>query len=274
MNKRFDLKTLAKDWNGMMVDLLEEKKVHPITAYQPTRKYLNRKMTKAKTLTKLNIAAGPNVFPYDWINIDNTDFSSYFNFVQTVPTSNGMPDHQKKLWQFCQGGGKIEYQQHNMTEPFTQFQDNSVDLIYVGQAIEHINPIFQVPAFLKECHRMLKPGGVIRLTTPDLNLLIKAYLDKKMDMFNDDQPDFYKNADPGMQLALLMFGTGGEDCTQTHYEGHMCCFTQDSLKAALIAAGFDKSIAFVRPGMSASDVMAEECRDEGVSHSIICEAVK
>lgn len=272
MNEKFDLKTLAADWNTMLVDLLEKKKVHPITAYQPTRKYLKRRMQKK--LLKLNIAAGPNVFPYDWINIDNTDFSSYFNFIQTVPHSNGMPEHQKKLWQFCQDGGTIEYQQHNMTEPFTQFADNSVDLIYVGQAIEHINPVFQAPAFLKEVHRMLKPGGVVRLTTPDMNILIKAYMEKKMDQFNDDQPEFYKNADPGMQLALLMFGTGGEDCTQSHYEGHMCCYTEFSLKNVLKAAGFDKAIAFLRPGVSLNDVMAEECRDEGVSHSLICEAVK
>ncbi len=265
---RFDLKTLADEWNETFLELIDEKKVHPIAPYQPTKRY----MTREKKLVKLNIAAGPNVFPYDWINIDNTDFTEYFSFIQNVQTSAGMPDHQKKLWQFCQEGGQIEYQQHDMTKPFDQFGDSSVDLIYCGQAIEHINPIFQVPAFLKECHRMLKPGGVIRLTTPDMNLLINAYLEKKMDQFNDDQPAFYKDADPGMQLALLMFGTGGEDCIQSHYEGHMCCFTEYSLKNVLLKAGFSEVV--FPGGSSVSQVMGKECRDEGVSHSIICEAVR
>jgi predicted SAM-dependent methyltransferase len=269
MDKRFDLKVLAKDWNKMFVDVLEEKKVHPVTAYQPTRKYQKRN----GKLLKLNIAAGPNVFPADWINLDHADFSSYFEFIQTVNTSSGMPDHQKKLWQYCRDGGRIEFQKQNITEPFTQFSNNTVDLIYVGQAIEHINPIVQAPAFVRECHRMLKPGGVIRLTTPDLEQLLIAYFQKDMARFEIDQPAFYKDLEPSMQLSLLMFGSGGEGCVQTNYEGHMCCYTEASLTRLLQEAGFSK-VGFFKPGESNSSVMAAECRDEGISHSIICEAVK
>lgn len=38
--KQFDLVSLAKDWEQMFLQLLQEKKEHPITAYQPSRHYL------------------------------------------------------------------------------------------------------------------------------------------------------------------------------------------------------------------------------------------
>lgn len=58
--------------------------------------------------------------------------------------------------------------------------DNSVDLIYTSHFIEHI-PYDQVNKFLSECRRILKPGGVIRIVTPDLVEMSREYL-KKYDM--------------------------------------------------------------------------------------------
>ena len=48
------------------------------------------------------------------------------------------------------------------------FGDNSIDCIFCEEAIEHIkldNAIF----LLKECHRILKQGGFMRITTPNLD---------------------------------------------------------------------------------------------------------
>ena len=269
--EKFDLKTLAIDWQSMFNDLLENKKTNPLVPYNPTANY---RVSATESIVKLNIAAGPNVFVGDWINIDYEDFSQYFKFIENIQNSNGMPEHQRKLWSWCQEGHRINYQQHNMTKPFTQFNDDSVDFIYCGQAIEHISPMHQAPAFLKECHRMLKTGGILRLTTPDLNLLINAYINKQTDKFIDDQPSFYKEADPAMRLSLIMFGAGGEGCTQDHYEGHMCLYSQDSLTNVLKKAGFSQVFFYDKAGVSKNDKVIVEIRDEGISHSLICEAIK
>ena len=55
------------------------------------------------------------------------------------------------------------------------FSSNSVDAIYCSHFIEHI-PIHRVNSFLKECYRILKKKGVLRLVLPDFEELTKEYL--------------------------------------------------------------------------------------------------
>lgn len=272
MDTKFDLETLATEWNQMFTDLIEHKKHDPLVPYQPTPAYIKR--SNKQPMLKLNIAAGPNIFPYDgWINYDHADFQSYFQYVQTIQSSQGMPEHQQKLWSYCRSGGKIDFRQQNMNDRFPH-ADNTVDAIYVGQAIEHLNPIHQTPNFLKECHRMLKPGGVLRMTTPDLDVLLDAYRANKMDQFIPDQPEYFKNACPSAKLAYLMYGAGGDKCTQQNYEGHFFLFTRTSMSHFLQQAGFSQIDFHYQTGKSHNPELAEEVVDEGLSHSFIVEAVK
>jgi SAM-dependent methyltransferase len=225
-------------------------------------------------MIKLNIACGPNVFPFDgWINYDHVDFGGYFAALR-ASASVGMPPHQKKLCDHLLSGGEIRFVQHDMNDRFPH-DDSSVDAIYVGQAIEHLNPIQQTPEFLKECWRMLRPaGGLLRMTTPDLRKLLAAYEEGSMHRFATDQPDFYKNADPDSQLAFLMYGACGPDCTQERYEGHFFLFTKRSMHRFLVEAGFREIVFYDEPGESLSSVLEREVNDEGMSHSFVVECVK
>ncbi|CAK6687488.1 class I SAM-dependent methyltransferase [Synechococcus sp. CBW1107] len=54
-------------------------------------------------------------------------------------------------------------------------EDCSADLVYCSHFIEHI-PSDHVSAFLQECRRILRPGGVLRLVVPDLENLCRTYL--------------------------------------------------------------------------------------------------
>jgi predicted SAM-dependent methyltransferase len=53
--------------------------------------------------------------------------------------------------------------------------DASVQFIFTEDFIEHIEKE-QCQAFIKECRRMLKPGGVLRVRTPNLRLIAEQYL--------------------------------------------------------------------------------------------------
>jgi SAM-dependent methyltransferase len=54
------------------------------------------------------------------------------------------------------------------------FGENSFDVVYHSHFLEHIDLRF-APGLLKECHRVLKPGGVLRVVLPDLEFLVKQY---------------------------------------------------------------------------------------------------
>lgn len=55
------------------------------------------------------------------------------------------------------------------------FADGSFDVVYHSQFIEHL-PQDKALSFMKECHRILKPNGVVRVVTPDLKNQALEYL--------------------------------------------------------------------------------------------------
>ena len=55
------------------------------------------------------------------------------------------------------------------------FPDASFDIVYHSHLLEHI-PKPLVSGFLKECRRVLKPGGIIRVVVPDLEAMTRSYL--------------------------------------------------------------------------------------------------
>jgi len=55
------------------------------------------------------------------------------------------------------------------------FEDESVEYIMNEHFIEHLTRD-EALAFLKECHRVLRADGVLRLSTPDLEFLTVRYL--------------------------------------------------------------------------------------------------
>lgn len=52
--------------------------------------------------------------------------------------------------------------------------DASAEFAYSSHMIEHLSR-WQALAFFRECRRVLRPGGVLRLATPDLEEMIRDY---------------------------------------------------------------------------------------------------
>lgn len=57
------------------------------------------------------------------------------------------------------------------------FPDSKFDVVYHSHVVEHLRRTDVLP-FLKECLRVLKPGGILRVATPDLERLCESYLQK------------------------------------------------------------------------------------------------
>jgi len=55
------------------------------------------------------------------------------------------------------------------------FGDNSFDVVYHSHLLEHFDKEFGI-IFMRECHRVLKHRGLIRLAVPDLESIARIYL--------------------------------------------------------------------------------------------------
>ena len=69
-------------------------------------------------------------------------------------------------------------------------RDASVDYIYCSHVLEHFEE-FETIGVLKECYRVLKKGGVIRIVLPDLEKMVENYKGAKQ--FNLEFFGYRKN---------------------------------------------------------------------------------
>jgi predicted SAM-dependent methyltransferase len=213
---------------------------------------------------KLNLCCGTNIFP-GWLNVDRSDLEAdYLRHLREAPAGFVWPGEQQAHADAVRAG-KLEFMRHDVRKGLP-WADGSVDAVYVGQAIEHFNRRTEAPRFLRECCRVLKRGGMIKLTTPDIQKLILALLSHRMHDFAKEQPDFYADADPLEQFAYVLFGASGGGCTTEHYEGHFHCYSEETLAKLLSECGFVRAFG--------SFGVFPERIDKGMSHSFAIEAVK
>jgi hypothetical protein len=107
----------------------------------------------------LNLGCGER-YHKDWINID---------FVSS-------------------GNGIIA---HNLLKGIP-FPDNSADAVYHSHVLEHFSKA-DGEKFIKECFRVLKPGGIIRIAVPDLESIAdnyKKYLDLSLQGSEEAQVNY------------------------------------------------------------------------------------
>ena len=75
--------------------------------------------------------------------------------------------------------------QHDITRGIP-FADNSFDAVYHSHVFEHLKPE-QGERLLKECFRVLAPGGVLRIVVPDLEKIAQLYLQKHEQAWTGDE---------------------------------------------------------------------------------------
>ena len=114
------------------------------------------------------------------------------------------------------------------------FADASVDWVYAEHLIEHV-PLPVAVRWLAEVRRVLVPGGLVRLTTPDLRRYIEGY-------GQDDGRGFF--AKHRRRLATMRLGPPMPErrafmFNQIFYlYGHRWIYDFDELRFALTEAGF------------------------------------
>lgn len=113
------------------------------------------------------------------------------------------------------------------------FPDNVFECIYSEHMIEHI-PYTGGLCMLRECFRVLKKGGKIRISTPDLAFLVRLYGDNSAPLESDyvrwATSRFVPAASPAFPAFVinnLFYGFG-----------HQFIYDKKTLESALDQAGF------------------------------------
>lgn len=109
------------------------------------------------------------------------------------------------------------------------FRDGVADLIHSEDFVDQLelNDAF---GFFHECHRLLKPGGVMRLLTPDLDKLLRFYCG------NDETLIRLWNESVGLPLRVE---TLGEVVNRAmHLGGHTFLYDHETLVRVMDECGF------------------------------------
>ena len=151
------------------------------------------------------------------------------------------------------------------------FADGSVRGIFSEHSFEHLDYIEEVPRFLRECFRVLKPGGVTRIIVPDAGKYLCAYahggwealaaIRPLYDQRNDHYFHFRYNTP--MELINVVFRQGYE---------HKFAYDFETLSIVLRRSGFDKVIRQAY-GTSIDPALAIDF-EERASESLYVDAIK
>ena len=115
---------------------------------------------KSRDLVLVNIGCGLTA-PDGWYNIDNSP-TIWLSRVPLVHHLLHIPPWPRNV------------HRHNVLKGLP-FADASVDFIYSSHTFEHFT-YAQSLALSKECFRVLKPLGALRIVVPDLERLVRDYL--------------------------------------------------------------------------------------------------
>jgi len=99
-------------------------------------------------MTKINMGCGWRDFGPEWDHIDSGDYDHLDSFSIT---------------------------------DLSNYEDDSVDLIYASHVVEYFDRE-EVPSLLTEWHRVLKPGGVLRIAVPNFRMIADLYSEGKYDL--------------------------------------------------------------------------------------------
>jgi SAM-dependent methyltransferase len=189
-----------------------------------------------KSGVRLNVGAGTSTAD-GWLNLEA---SPTLLLVRALPRpvltalAPLLPEPRRAaLREYASAASRLRYGDARRRLPFA---DGTVEAIYSSHFLEHVRREDAL-AFLRECHRVLRPGGVVRLVVPDLRRLARLYL--------EGQGGVRLTADQFLETTLLSSASRPgflQRCLMALLDraDHLWLYDADSLTAALRKAGFSR----------------------------------
>jgi predicted SAM-dependent methyltransferase len=111
-------------------------------------------------------------------------------------------------------------------------EDASADTIWSSHNLEHLHR-HEVPIALAEFMRVLRPGGQLPLTLPDLQSVKELVVKDQLEV------EAYTLPSGPITPLDMIFGHGASLAEGDGYMAHKCGFTVTSLRGLLEQAGFE-----------------------------------
>ena len=173
----------------------------------------------------IHVGCGPNIRRH-WLNTDRKMFGD----------DDGGVSHPGRIVRALSERYRERYfLSHDALEPYP-IEDGAFELAYTEHFIEHI-PREAAIAWLREIRRLLRPGGFLRLSTPDLRKYVEGYMDPAGSFFSGHReilrnlPHFRESGVPETRAFMVnqIF----------RFFGHQWIYDLEEVRAAADAAGFD-----------------------------------
>ncbi len=112
------------------------------------------------------------------------------------------------------------------------FQDGSVRRILAEHVIEHLDFRDDIPGVFREFHRILEPGGTVRIVVPDAERYMSAYVHRSPEEFQSlgwNLRELPRDIHTPIHIINHVFHQGGEHCFGWDFE---------TMESVLHQAGF------------------------------------
>lgn len=191
--------SLIQSLKRMGAKVLGRERANRITApyydWQARRRTSQKLATLPRKDLCLNLGCGPQTLANGWLNVDisrGPDIDIVWDLGQTWP-----------------------------------FPDESCAAIFCEHTIEHLSRN-DGARFLRECFRVLQPGGVVRLSTPDAERFLRSYAGNGEFLRH---PSFSEPIETPLDRINAMMRENGQ---------HLWVYDRESLALALTRAGFSR----------------------------------
>jgi len=191
-------------------------------------------------MKKINLGCGP-VGKDDWINVDWGILAVLHKF----PVILGLFSRLKLIPRAYLVKWPKNLKLHDCRRRLP-FASDSVDFIYTSHFLEHLKK-FDVERLLKDCFRALKKGGTLRVVVPNLEILLKKYIERDRDFFiknfeiSKDRKDVLL-ADLLMDVFYPEYhkqkASGSGRLMNWFIRPHLWMYDKESMFSMLKAAGF------------------------------------
>lgn len=104
-------------------------------------------------------------------------------------------------------------------DDLSNFADATVDFLYASHCLEHFE-YGNVPRVLREWRRVLRPGGIARISVPDFDTMVDVYI---------------RGGRKVQDIEVYLLGGHGNK-----YNYHLALFNEARLSSQLIEAGFSQ----------------------------------